>query len=49
MVTSNQKSVIDIHIKKKKESKHKTKYSHQIIREQKRKGRKKSYKNKLTK
>ena len=32
--------------KKKKESKHNTKFSHQITREQKRKGRKKTYENK---
>ena len=40
MLTANQKSVIDIHMKKKKESKHNPKNSHQIKRgEQKRKGR----------
>ena len=42
MVTANQKSVIDIHTKEKKESKHNTKDNHQITREQKRKGEKKS-------
>ena len=46
MVTANKKSTIDIHMKKKKESKHNTKNSHQITKEQKRKGRKKTYKNK---
>ena len=47
-VTTNQKSTIDTHTKKKKESKHNTKVSHQITREEKknRKGRKKTYKNK---
>ena len=34
MVTANQKSVIDIYTKKKKESKHNTKESHQITREE---------------
>ena len=38
-VTTNQKSIIDIHTKK--ESKHNTKDSYQIIREQKRKEEKK--------
>ena len=39
MVTTNQKSITDIHKKKKKESKHKTKDSHQITRgENKRRG-----------
>ena len=41
MVTANQKSIIDIHTKKKKESKQNTKDSHQITREQKRKEREK--------
>ena len=36
MVTTNQKSTIDIHKKNKKESKHNTKHSHQITREEKR-------------
>ena len=36
MVTTNQVSIIDIHTKKKKESKHNTKDSHQITREQRR-------------
>ena len=46
MVTTNQKSIIDIHTKKKKESKHNTKDSpHQITREQKKKkGKKRTYK-----
>ena len=35
MVTENQKSITDIHTKKKKESKHNTNDSHQITREQK--------------
>ena len=35
IVTTNQKSIIDIHTKKKKQSKHITKDSHQITREQK--------------
>ena len=34
MVTANQKPIIDIHIKKKKESKHNTKGSHQITGEE---------------
>ena len=34
----NQKSVIDIHTKKKKESKHNTKNSYQIIREENKRG-----------
>lgn len=44
MVTANQKSIniIDIHTQKKKEFKRRTKDSHPIIREQKRKGRKKN-------
>ena len=45
MVTTIQKSIVDIHTKKKKESKHNTKDSHKIIREQK-KGEKKNYKDK---
>ena len=48
MVTAKQKSIIDIHTKKKKESKHNTKDSHQITREQK-EGEKKNYKNKFKK
>ena len=39
MLTTNQKSTIYMHTKKKKASKHNTKVSHQITREQKRKGR----------
>ena len=46
MVTTKQKSAIGTHAKKKKESKHNTEVSHQISREQKRKGRKKIYRNK---
>ena len=46
MGTTNQKSTIDKHTKKKKQSEHNTKDSHQITRGQKRKGRKKTYKNK---
>ena len=46
MVTANRKSTIDTHTKKKKESKHNSKVSHQITREQKRKGQKNTYKNK---
>ena len=40
MVTTNQILIIDIHTKKKKESKQNTKVSHQITRGQKRKARK---------
>ena len=46
MVTTNQKSATDTHIQKKKQSKHNIKDSHQITGKQKRKGRKKTYKNK---
>ena len=46
MGTTNQKTKIDTHTKKKKQPKHNTKDSHQIIREQKKKGRKKTNKNK---
>ena len=47
-VTTNEKSIIDIHTKKKKESKHNTKDSNQITKEEnkRRKGKKKTYKNK---
>ena len=38
MAITNQKSVIDIHTKKKKESKHNTKNSYQIIREENKRG-----------
>ena len=38
MVQTNQKSIIDIHTKKKKEFKHNTKDSHQIIREENKRG-----------
>ena len=34
MVTENQKSTIDIHTQKKKQSKHNTKDIHQVIREE---------------
>ena len=34
MVTINQKSIIDIHTKKKEESKHNSRDSHQITREE---------------
>ena len=46
MVITNQKSIIDIHTKKKKESKHNYKDSHQITREEnkRRKKEKKTYK-----
>ena len=37
------KYIIDIHRKKKKESKHNTKNSHQIIREESKRGREKKY------
>ena len=48
MVTANPKSIIDIHTKKKKESKHNTENSYQITREEKKRGKeeKKTYKNK---
>ena len=39
IVTANQKSTIDAHIKRKKESKHNTKVSHQITREENKRGR----------
>ena len=38
MVTANQKSKIDIHTKKKKEYKHNTKDSHQITRNENKRG-----------
>ena len=48
MGTTNQKSTIDTHTKKKKQFKHNTKDNHQITGEEnKRKGRKKTYKNKF--
>ena len=48
MVTTNQKSTIDTQAKMKKQSKHNTKVSHQITREENKRGReeKKTYKNK---
>ena len=39
MVTTNQKSTIDTHTQKKKESKHNTKYSHQITGGETKRGR----------
>ena len=44
--TSRFWSTITAHTKKRKESKHNTKLSHQITKEQKRKGRKNTYENK---
>ena len=44
MVIAKEKSVIDIHTEKKKELNHNTKNRHQIIREQKTKGEKKTSK-----
>ena len=38
MVAAKQKSIIDIHTKKKKESKHNVKDSHQITREENKRG-----------
>ena len=49
IVTTSQKSTIDIHTKKKKESKHNTKDSHQITREQKRKEKRPTKKKQSTK
>ena len=46
MVIVNQNSIIDVHTKKKNKSKRNTKDSYQITREQKKKGGKKTYKNK---
>ena len=40
MVTANQKSIIDTHTQKRKESKHNTKDSHQITREKSKRRRK---------
>ena len=39
MVTANRKSTTDTYTKKKKESKHNTKVSHQITREENKRGR----------
>ena len=39
MIVTNQKSTIDTHAKKKKESKHNTKFNHQITREENKRGR----------
>ena len=48
MITTNQKSIIDIHTKKEKESKYNTKQSsNHKRREQKKKGTKKRYENNL--
>ena len=49
MVTANQKSTIDIHTQKKKQSKHNMKDIHQVIREESKGVReeKKTYKNKF--
>ena len=44
MVTTNQKSIIDIHTKKEKESQHNTKDSHQITREENKTGKRKKRK-----
>ena len=44
MVTTNQKSIIDTHTKKRKESKHNIKDSHQITREDKKKEQKRTTK-----
>ena len=46
MVTADGTFTIDTYTKKKKESKHNTKSSHQITRERKRKERENTYKNK---
>ena len=46
MVTANQKSIINTYPNKKKQSKYNTKDSHQIVREQEKKGRKKTNKTK---
>ena len=46
-VTIIEKPITDTHVKKKKESKYNTKDSHQITREQKRRGRRKACKNKF--
>ena len=46
MATTNRKSTIDTHTKKKKESKHNAKDSYQITREEEKKGKNKTYKNK---
>ena len=45
MGTTNQKSTIDMHIKKKKQSKHNTKERHQITKRQERRGRRPTKKN----
>ena len=46
MGTANPKTIIDTHTKKIKQPKQNSKDGHQTTREQKRKGRKKTYKNK---
>ena len=38
MITTDQKSTIDTHTKKKKQSKHNSKHSHQITREKNKRG-----------
>ena len=45
MVNTSQKSIIDTHTKTRKESRHNTKDSHQIIQEQKKKGAKTNHRN----
>ena len=45
MVTTNQKPIIDAQMKKRKESKHNTKDSHQILRERSKRRTTKNYKN----
>lgn len=45
MTTTNQKSVIDIQKIKRKDSKHNKRESHQITREERKKGAEKNYKN----
>ena len=44
MITANRKFVIDTHTQKKKESKHNTKVSHQITREENKEGKEKKTK-----
>ena len=43
MVTTNQKSIINTHTQKRKESKHNTKDNHQITREESKRKRKEQY------
>ena len=49
LVATNQKSIIDTHTKKRKESKHNTKDRHQITREESKRKRKKQTNKKTTK